>query len=105
MLTPTLLDLAILGAIAAIRTVISFSITWKLGQQVATEPEPARVFEAIGFCPPERFRSMDALVALQGDFVLDREVAALDPQGKASFQLLENSVSDSSVFYVFEAIH
>jgi hypothetical protein len=31
-LTPTLIDLAILGAIAAIRTVISFSITWKLRQ-------------------------------------------------------------------------
>jgi uncharacterized membrane protein len=31
-LTPTLPDLAILGAIAAIRTVISFSITWELRQ-------------------------------------------------------------------------
>jgi len=31
-LTPTLADLAILGAIVAIRTVISFSINWELGQ-------------------------------------------------------------------------
>ena len=31
-LTPTLADLAILGAIVAIRTVISFSINWELRQ-------------------------------------------------------------------------
>jgi uncharacterized membrane protein len=38
-LTPTLADLAVLGAIVAIRTVISFSINWELRQVSRHEVE------------------------------------------------------------------
>jgi Protein of unknown function (DUF1622) len=44
-LTPTLADLAILGAIVAIRTVISFSINWELRQVSAMKSEAARALD------------------------------------------------------------
>jgi ATP-dependent DNA ligase len=55
-----------------------------------------------------RFSSVvDALVSLRGDFVLDGELVAFDPQGRPSFQLLQNSLSrDVSVyFYAFDLLN
>jgi ATP-dependent DNA ligase len=43
-----------------------------------------------------RFPSVvEALASLGGDFVLDGELVALDPQGKPSFQLLQATLSQS----------
>jgi ATP-dependent DNA ligase len=36
---------------------------------------------------------VEALASLKGDFVLDGELVALDPQGKPSFQLPETQAS------------
>jgi bifunctional non-homologous end joining protein LigD len=46
---------------------------------------------------------VNALVSLDGDFVLDGELVALDPQGKPFFQLLQGNISQSLpiYFYVF----
>jgi ATP-dependent DNA ligase len=38
---------------------------------------------------------VETLASLDGDFVLDGELIALDSQGKPSFQLLQNSLSQS----------
>ena len=38
---------------------------------------------------------VDALAALDGDFVLDGELVALDSQGRPSFQVLQNNLSRS----------
>ena len=41
-----------------------------------------------------RFSSVvQALASLRGEFVLDGELVALDPQGRPSFQLLQNNLS------------
>ena len=36
---------------------------------------------------------VDALASLDGDFVLDGELVALDSQGRPSFQVLQNNLS------------
>jgi bifunctional non-homologous end joining protein LigD len=41
------------------------------------------------------------LGSLKGDFALDGELVALDSQGRASFQLLQNSLSQSLPIYFF----
>ena len=48
-----------------------------------------------------------ALASLDGDFVLDGESVALDSQGRPSFQLLQNSLSQSIpiYFYVFDLLN
>ena len=52
-----------------------------------------------------RFPSVvEALASLGGDFVLDGELVAIDPQGRPSFQLLQNNLSRALpvYFYAFE---
>ena len=39
---------------------------------------------------------VDALASLEGDFVLDGELVALDPQGRPSFQVLQNNLPSPS---------
>ncbi len=56
----------------------------------------------------ERFPNVvKALRALDGDFVLDGEIVALDEHGKPSFQLLQNSHSRELAvyFYAFDLLH
>ena len=50
---------------------------------------------------------VDALASLEGDFVLDGELVALDPQGRPSFQLLQNNLSRSLpvYFYAFDLLN
>jgi bifunctional non-homologous end joining protein LigD len=49
---------------------------------------------------------VDALASLEGDFVLDGELVALDPEGRPSFQLLQNSLSQSlSTYYAFDLLN
>jgi bifunctional non-homologous end joining protein LigD len=50
---------------------------------------------------------VDALVLLDGDFVLDGELVALDPQGRPSFQLLQGNISQSLpiYFYAFDLVN
>jgi ATP-dependent DNA ligase len=50
--------------------------------------------------------AVNALVSLDGDFVLDGELVALDPQGKPFFQLLQGNISQSLpiYFYVFDLL-
>ena len=55
-----------------------------------------------------RFPSVvEALASLEGDFVLDGELVALDPQGKPSFQLLQGAFSQSLPihFYAFDLLN
>ena len=55
-----------------------------------------------------RFPSVvEAFVSLEGDFVLDGELVALDSQGRPSFQLMQNSLSQSLPIYcyVFDLLH
>ena len=51
-------------------------------------------------------RIVDALGSLEGDFVLDGELVALDPQGRPSFQVLQNNLSRSLpvYFYCFDPL-
>ena len=50
---------------------------------------------------------VEALTSLKGGFVLDGELVALDSQGRPSFQLLQNSLSQSVpiYFYAFDLLH
>jgi bifunctional non-homologous end joining protein LigD len=50
---------------------------------------------------------VEALVSLKGDFVLDGELVALDSQGKPSFQLLQDSLSQAVpiYFYAFDLLN
>ena len=50
---------------------------------------------------------VEALALLQGDFVLDGELVALDSQGRPSFQLLQTSISQSLpiYFYAFDLLN
>ncbi len=50
---------------------------------------------------------VDALVSLDGDFVLDGELVALDSQGRPSFQILQNNLSRSLpvYFYCFDLLN
>ena len=47
------------------------------------------------------------LASLAGDFVLDGELVALDPQGRPSFQLLQNNLSRALpiYFYAFDLLN
>jgi bifunctional non-homologous end joining protein LigD len=49
----------------------------------------------------------DVLASLAGDFVLDGELVAFDPQGKPSFQLLQSSPSQTLpiYFYAFDLLN
>ncbi|MEO5719909.1 MAG: non-homologous end-joining DNA ligase [Chthoniobacterales bacterium] len=49
----------------------------------------------------------EALAKLQGDFVLDGEIVALDDEGRPSFQLLQNSVGRplAVYYYAFDLLH
>jgi bifunctional non-homologous end joining protein LigD len=42
-----------------------------------------------------------ALASLEGDFVLDGELVALDSEGKPSFQLLQDSLSEELPIYCY----
>jgi bifunctional non-homologous end joining protein LigD len=56
----------------------------------------------------ERFpKLIEALRALPSDFVIDGEIVALDPQGRPSFQLLQNSRSKTLpvFFYAFDLLY
>ena len=48
-----------------------------------------------------------ALASLEGDFVLDGELVAFDPQGRPSFQLLQNNLSRTLpvYFYAFDLLN
>jgi ATP-dependent DNA ligase len=50
---------------------------------------------------------VDALSSLDGDFVFDGELVALDSQGRPSFQLLQGAFSQSLriYFYTFDLLH
>jgi bifunctional non-homologous end joining protein LigD len=50
---------------------------------------------------------VDALSSLDGDFVLDGELVALDSQGRPSFQVLQNDLSRSLLvyFYCFDLLN
>ena len=50
---------------------------------------------------------VDALASLDGDFVLDGELVALDSQGRPSFQVLQNNLSRSLpvYFYCFDLLN
>ena len=50
---------------------------------------------------------VDALASLDGDFVLDGELVALDSQGRPSFQILQNNLSRSLpvYFYCFDLLN
>ena len=55
-----------------------------------------------------RFPSVvDALASLESDFVLDGELVALDPQGRPSFQILQNNLSRvaSDLFLRFDLLN
>jgi bifunctional non-homologous end joining protein LigD len=55
-----------------------------------------------------RFPSVvEGLASLEGDFVLDGELVALDLQGRPSFRLLQNSLSQSILiyFYAFDLLN
>jgi DNA ligase D-like protein (predicted ligase) len=56
----------------------------------------------------DRFPNIvEALRSIDGDFVLDGEIVALDGQGKPSFQLLQNARSPllSAYFYIFDLLN
>ena len=50
---------------------------------------------------------VEALASLRGDFVLDGELVAIDPQGRPSFQLLQNNLSRALpvYFYAFDLLN
>ena len=50
---------------------------------------------------------VEALASLAGDFVLDGELVAFDPQGRPSFQLLQNNLSRTLpvYFYAFDLLN
>jgi ATP-dependent DNA ligase len=53
-----------------------------------------------------RFPSVvEALASLEGDFVLDGELVALDSQGKPPFQMLQSTTSQSVPIYFYPSIY
>ena len=44
---------------------------------------------------------MEALTSLKGGFVLDGELVALDSQDRPSFQIMQNSLSQSPSIYCY----
>ena len=76
-------------------------IAVKVGQKVTLFSRHKKVLN-------KRFpRVVDALASLDGDFVLDGELVALDSQGRPSFQILQNSFSQSLpiYFYAFDLLN
>ncbi len=76
-------------------------IAVKLGSEVTLFSRNQRVLN-------ERFpKIVDALASLDGDFVLDGELVAFDPQEKPSFQLLQNDQSPTLpvYFYAFDLLN
>ena len=58
--------------------------------------------------PNKRFQKVvQALASLAGDFVLDGELVAFDPQGRPSFQILQNNLSQALpvYFYAFDLLN
>ena len=76
-------------------------IAVKLGSEVTLFSRNQRVLN-------KRFpKIVDALASLDGDFVLDGELVAFDPQEKPSFQLLQNDQSPTLpvYFYAFDLLN
>jgi ATP-dependent DNA ligase len=48
---------------------------------------------------------VNALASLEGDFVLDGELVALDPEGRPSFQMLQDSLSQSLPIHFYALIY
>ena len=67
----------------------------------------SRYSHATRRCSTNASRVVDALASLDGDFVLDGELVALDSQGRPSFQLLQNNLSRSLpvYFYAFDLLN
>ena len=73
----------------------------KVGSDVTLFSRNKKIFN-------KRFpRVRDAVVDLEGDFVLDGELVAFDAQGRPSFQLLQDAKSeDPSIFYfIFDLLN
>src|SRR6478736_9071124 len=73
----------------------------KVGQEVTLFSRHKKVLN-------KRFPGVvDALASLDGDFVLDGELVALDSQGRPSFQVLQNNLSRSLpvYFYCFDLLN
>jgi bifunctional non-homologous end joining protein LigD len=76
-------------------------IAVKRGREVALFSRNEKVLN-------KRFpKIVQALASLEGDFVLDGELVALDSQGKPSFQLLQNNLSAALpvYFYAFDLLN
>ena len=76
-------------------------IAVKRGQEVTLFSRHKKVLN-------RRFPSVvEALASLDGDFVLDGELVAFDPQGRPSFQLLQNNLSRALpvYFYAFDLLN
>jgi DNA ligase D-like protein (predicted ligase) len=76
-------------------------IVVKRGREVALFSRNQKVLN-------KRFpKVVEALASLAGDFVLDGELVAFDPQGRPSFQLLQNNLSRTLpvYFYVFDVLN
>jgi DNA ligase D-like protein (predicted ligase) len=75
-------------------------IAVKQGSEVTLFSRNRKVFN-------DRFPNLvEAVKAINGDFVLDGEIVALDDQGKPSFQLLQNNRSGSLAvwLYIFDLL-
>jgi bifunctional non-homologous end joining protein LigD len=56
----------------------------------------------------KRFQKVvGALGSLEGDFILDGELVAIDPKGRPSFQLLQNNQARTLLvyFYAFDLLN
>jgi ATP-dependent DNA ligase len=76
-------------------------IAVKRGREIA-------LFSRNGKVLNKRFlKVVEALALLEGDFVLDGELVAFAPQGRPSFQLLQNNLSRSLLvyFYAFDLLN
>jgi ATP-dependent DNA ligase len=76
-------------------------IAVKLGREISLLSRHKKVLN-------KRFPGVvEALASLNGDFVLDGELVALDSLGRPSFQTLQNSISQSLpiYYYVFDVLN
>ena len=76
-------------------------IAVKRGREVALFPRHTKVLN-------KRFPGVvDAFASLDGDFVLDGELVALDSKGRPSFQILQNNLSRTLpvYFYAFDLLN
>jgi ATP dependent DNA ligase domain len=72
---------------------------------LSSAAQTSRCFLATRKCSTSAFpKVVEALASPAGDFVLDGELVALDPQGRPSFQLLQNNLSRALpvYFYAFD---